>query len=116
MMGTILGGLYFEEFDGMKGVDAGMFIFSILMTIVGVFILAFNSGNVAEKTTAKINHTITLSLDANITTLPGLPPVPSIIQTSPSLPITRSVNDEVPDLPPPGFVYFDSIVFHCFYP
>lgn len=102
-MGTILGGLYFEEFDNMPALDAGMFIFAIFMTVIGVFVLAFNSGNVSEKTEAKINHTITFSIDGNNTiNLPGLPPVPSVIGTSPSLPITRSVNDEMPELPPPG--------------
>ena len=106
VMGTILGGLYFEEFDNMPALDAGMFIFAIFMTVVGVFVLAFNSGNVSEKTEAKINHTITFSLDGNNTiNLPGLPPVPSVIGTSPSLPITRSVNDEMPDLPPPGLIF-----------
>jgi len=104
VMGTILGGLYFEEFDSMPALDAGMFIFAIFMTVVGVFVLAFNSGNVSEKTEAKINHTITLSLDGTNGNfnLPGLPPIPSVIGTSPSLPITRSVNDDIPDMPPPG--------------
>ena len=102
-MGTILGGLYFEEFDNLPALDGGMFVFAIFMTVLGVFVLAFNSGNVSEKTDAKINRTITLSLDANNAIhLPGLPPVPTVIGTSPSLPITRSVNDDVPELPPPG--------------
>ena len=107
VMGTILGGLYFEEFDNMPALDAGMFIFAIFMTVIGVFVLAFNSGNVTEKSEADIKHAITFSLELDPTNgikLPGFPPVPSVIVTSPSLPITRSVNDDVPDLPPPGLV------------
>ena len=104
-MGTILGGLYFEEFDNLPALDGGMFVFAIFMTVVGVFVLAFNSGNVVEKTDEKISHTLTLSLDGNNTIqLPGLPAVPSVITTSPSLPITRSVNNNIPDMPPPGLV------------
>eukprot|EP01084_Bolivina_argentea_P204942 350080_1 len=102
VMGTILGGLYFEEFDNMPIVDGILFCVAISMTVIGVFILAFNSGNVAEKTEAKINHTITLSLDGNIPTLPNLPKIPTLIQTSPSLPITRNRTQNVPDFPPPG--------------
>ena len=104
VMGTILGGLYFSEFDDMPLLDGAMFCVSILMTVIGVFILAFNSGNLSEKTDAKINHTITLSLDRNlkISSLPKLPNIPSILSTSPSMPITRSVHADIPDLPPPG--------------
>jgi len=100
VMGTVLGGLYFREFNSMRSVDAGMFVLAILMTVIGVFILAFNSGNVSEKTEAIINHTITLSLDPNPAAHPL--PIPKIITTSPSMPITRPLAATIPDLPPPG--------------
>merc|ERR1712228_13831 len=102
VMGTILGGLYFQEFDGMPVVDAILFSVAILMTVIGVFILAFNSGNVAEKTSAKIDDTLKVTLDANTTIHLRLPRLPSIIQTSPSMPITRNIDKKVPDFPPPG--------------
>jgi len=100
VMGTVLGGLYFKEFASMTSVDAGMFVVAILMTVIGVFILAFNAGNVSEKTEAIINHTITLSLDPNPAAHPL--PIPKIITTSPSMPITRPLAATIPDLPPPG--------------
>jgi len=100
VMGTVLGGLYFQEFDNMSSTDAGLFIVAILMTVIGVFILAFNSGNVSEKTEAIINHTITFSLDPNPDVHPL--PIPKIITTSPSMPITRPLRTNIPDLPPPG--------------
>ena len=100
VMGTVLGGLYFQEFQNMNTTDGVMFSLAILMTVIGVFILAFNSGNVSEKTEAIINHTITLSLDPNPAMHPL--PVPKIITTSPSMPITRPMGATIPDLPPPG--------------
>merc|ERR1712154_592753 len=43
-MGTILGGLYFEEFDNMSYINGIVFSIAILLTVIGVFILALNSG------------------------------------------------------------------------
>ena len=40
VIGTILGGVYFREFEGMPKGDAIMFIVAILMTSVGVIALA----------------------------------------------------------------------------
>jgi len=100
VMGTVLGGLYFQEFENMTTVDAVLFSLAILLTVIGVFILAFNSGNVSEKSDAIINQAITLSMDPNPHMHPL--PVPKIITTSPSMPITRRLNHTIPDLPPPG--------------
>jgi len=57
-----------------------------------------------KKTDAKIDDTLKVSLDANTWPQihPRLPRLPSIIQTSPSMPITRNITNTIPDLPPPG--------------
>eukprot|EP00484_Ammonia_sp_Unknown_P021113 CAMPEP_0197036546 /NCGR_PEP_ID=MMETSP1384-20130603/14021_1 /TAXON_ID=29189 /ORGANISM="Ammonia sp." /LENGTH=627 /DNA_ID=CAMNT_0042466735 /DNA_START=142 /DNA_END=2025 /DNA_ORIENTATION=+ len=108
VMGSVTGGLYFEEFDSMTALDGGLFVVAILMTVMGVFILAFNSGNVAEKTKVEIQEAmgefaITLEPgDQTNNTFPGLPNLPTFITTSPSLPITRTISEGMPDLPPAG--------------
>ena len=40
IMGTILGGVYFDEFVGMSQLYAAMFIVSLLLTSMGVILLA----------------------------------------------------------------------------
>eukprot|EP00485_Elphidium_margaritaceum_P023815 CAMPEP_0202712596 /NCGR_PEP_ID=MMETSP1385-20130828/43531_1 /ASSEMBLY_ACC=CAM_ASM_000861 /TAXON_ID=933848 /ORGANISM="Elphidium margaritaceum" /LENGTH=610 /DNA_ID=CAMNT_0049372683 /DNA_START=77 /DNA_END=1909 /DNA_ORIENTATION=- len=98
VMGSVMGGLYFEEFSNMSAVDGVMFTLAILITVVGVFVLAFNSGNVAEKTDVQINHNITMSLDGNNL----VSNLPAVIGASPTFPITRTATDHIPDLPPAG--------------
>eukprot|EP01084_Bolivina_argentea_P134133 236659_1 len=81
----------------MSVVQGSVFSVAILLVVIGVFILAFNSGNVSEKTTLKINHTISLSVDAGSNEEDQQTTSPSL------LPITRALSDEIPDLPPPGY-------------
>ena len=40
VMGTVLGGVYFDEFDNYQAVNAAMFVISILLTSSGVVVLA----------------------------------------------------------------------------
>jgi len=111
VLGTVMGGLYFREFEKMSALDGALFCLAIVMTVMGVFILAFNSGNVSEKSELEIQETLSVGIEMDTErsvslhpSLPRLPHLPSvhILKASPSMPLTRSLKADIPDLPPPG--------------
>eukprot|EP01083_Nonionella_stella_P285923 973192_1 len=51
VMGTVMGGIYFEEFEHMSILHGVMFCVAIVMTVIGVFILALNSSETPVSST-----------------------------------------------------------------
>lgn len=111
VLGTVMGGLYFREFEKMSALDGSLFCVAIVMTVMGVFILAFNSGNVSEKSELEIQETLSVGIEMDTErsvslhpSLPRLPHLPTvhILKASPAMPLTRSLKADIPDLPPPG--------------
>ena len=106
VLGTVMGGLYFREFERMGVRDGALFCLAILLTVMGVFILAFNSGNVSEKSEMEILSN-KLEVERSLSIHPALPKLPRLaslhmIKAAPPVPLTRSLRADIPDLPPPG--------------